>query len=94
MGAAAALRGKAGRLVEHDRRAVLGQDDAFGERHFLFGQRLARRGPPRRGLGAAGRNAQGLAGDETGVDIGALAVDAICPVRAQRETVAKPTCGK
>ncbi len=73
IGPAAALGGKARRLVEHDRGAVLGNDHAFGQRQLLRGQRLP---GPRLLFGAfaAGGNAQHLARAQPVGHIGAFAV--------------------
>jgi hypothetical protein len=94
VGAAAALRGKAGRLVDDDGRAILFENDILGQMNLFFGQRLAHPGALapacERKRPASGRHAQHLAGREARVDIGALAIDADLagagPARDHRET--------
>ena len=74
LGPGPALGGEAGRLVEHDRGAVLGDDHAVGEHHLGLAQRLAF-GPLALRRRSAGRHPQHLSRDQPVGRIGALAVD-------------------
>ena len=94
--AGAALGGEAGRLVEHDRgvgparspspRPAAICSAVSSRAAWRLGLRGdARRPAARAGPGPAASRSSGLA---------RLPSTRICPVRAQRETVAKPTCGR
>ena len=72
--AAAALRGKARRLVKHDRGAVLGDHHRIRQCQLFFGQRLALAGLAL-GCVAAGGDADDLSRRNTVGHIGALAID-------------------
>ena len=83
-GPRSALRREAGRLVEHDGGAVLGEHHALGLGDLRLAERLARRsalafGPSPLRLGAAGGNAQRLASRQPVFRRCPLAVDPDLP---------------
>ena len=79
LGAGAALRREARRLVEYDGGAVLRQHHRLGQGDLVFGKCLARGRARAFGCGAARRDAQHLAGDEAVFGCSSLAIDPDLP---------------